>query len=100
MGKVTIHGWQKDASNAATPTGPVTLRAGLGRFAATQEEQAEFARKHPGEVVIRFGDGRTHSGGGVALRPEPAPFRQSPSCSLALHSGQRSFGFAGLSRRS
>ena len=22
MGKVIIHGWQKDASNAATPTGP------------------------------------------------------------------------------
>jgi hypothetical protein len=52
MGKVTWEGWQKDASNAATPTGPVTLRADWGRFAATPKEQNEFARKHPGETVI------------------------------------------------
>ena len=42
----------------------------------------------------------THSGGGIALRPGLGPFRQSPLCSLALHSLQRSFRFAGLSRRS
>ena len=36
MGKVIIHGWQKDASNAATPTGPempsAEHRAHIRRF--------------------------------------------------------------------
>ena len=50
MGKVTWDASQKDAANAATPTGPATLRQEAlrrkwGRYAATDEEQNEFARK-------------------------------------------------------
>jgi hypothetical protein len=51
MAKVTIHGWQTDVSNAAQPTGTVTLRK-ASRFAASDEEQRAFAHKHPGEIVI------------------------------------------------
>ena len=47
---VTWEGWQTDVSNAARPTGPLTLRQ-RSKYGASDEEQNEFARKHP-DVII------------------------------------------------
>ena len=53
MGKVTVEGWQTDASNAGQPTGSLILRRGrLENYKASDERQNEVARNYGGDVVI------------------------------------------------
>jgi hypothetical protein len=64
-----VSGFQKSAAGAATPTGPITKRDGKAvttvtwkegfnrkksKYGATDEEQAEFARRYGSELIISF----------------------------------------------